>query len=150
MISSITLQSNASVQMEFRSPLVHARKPGLLPYRWVSVMGSENPDFWRCELCRHGPACGMHRTGNCWFAHSLAELLPPRERDREYVGVWRDGVDRYFGQHMNNWIVSNSTTIVLLSRRDQYGLVPWHGSTKRWICVYTRSWGGTLACGRTS
>ena len=63
-------------------------------------MGSA-ADLWRCELCRHGPACGMHRTGDCGYAHSLAELLPPRERDREYVGVWRNGVDRYFGQHMN-------------------------------------------------
>ena len=63
-------------------------------------MGSTG-DLWRCELCRHGPACGRHRTGVCGYAHSLAELLPPRERDREYLGVWRNGVDRYFGQHMN-------------------------------------------------
>ena len=63
-------------------------------------MGSTG-DLWRCELCRHGAVCGMHRTGACGYGHSLAELLPPRERDREYLGVWRNGVDRYFGQHMN-------------------------------------------------
>ena len=58
-------------------------------------------DQWRCELCCHGTACGMHRTGACGYGHSLAELLPPRERDREYLGACRNAVDRYFGQHMN-------------------------------------------------
>ena len=58
-------------------------------------MGSTG-ELWRCELCRHGPACGMHRTGDCGYAHSLAELLPPRERDREYLRVCRGCSRRVF------------------------------------------------------
>ena len=59
-----------------------------------------NGDFWRIELCRHGPRCRMNMRGACGFAHRLSELLPPREVFQEYVGVWNNGVDRFYGQDM--------------------------------------------------
>lgn len=43
----------------------------------------------------------MNRRGDCRFAHRLSDLLPPRECRQEYVGVWRDGVDRWYGQDMS-------------------------------------------------
>lgn len=63
-------------------------------------MATPNPDLWRCELCRHGPTCGMRKEGTCGYAHSLAEVLPPLETQQSYKGVWRDGVDRFYGQSM--------------------------------------------------
>ena len=42
----------------------------------------------------------MWRRGTCGFAHSLGELLPPREVERLYPGVWKDGEDRWYGQHV--------------------------------------------------
>ena len=57
-------------------------------------------DLWRVTLCIHGPGCGMHARGDCGYAHSLQELLPPREIETLYPGVWVDGVDRFFGQQM--------------------------------------------------
>ena len=61
-----------------------------------------NPDFERIQLCSHGVACPYWAAGTCGFAHSLAELLPPREVDREYRGVWTDGVDRWYGQEQSH------------------------------------------------
>ena len=42
----------------------------------------------------------MRRARTCGYAHELGELLPPREHSREYVGVSRDGVDRWYGHAM--------------------------------------------------
>ena len=42
----------------------------------------------------------MGKAGVCGYAHALADLLPPRERSREYSGMWRDGVDRWYGQQV--------------------------------------------------
>ena len=42
----------------------------------------------------------MGTAGLCGYAHALADLLPPRERSREYSGMWRDGVDRWYGQQV--------------------------------------------------
>ena len=42
----------------------------------------------------------MNMRGACGFAHRLSELLPPREVFQEYVGVWNNGVDRFYGQDM--------------------------------------------------
>ena len=41
---------------------------------------------------------GMART--CGYAHELSDLLPPREVSRQYPGVRRGGVDRWYGQTM--------------------------------------------------
>ena len=60
-----------------------------------------NDDLWRIELCPRGPACRMNRRGECSFAHRLSDLLPPRECRQEYVGVWRDVVDTWYGQDMS-------------------------------------------------
>ena len=43
----------------------------------------------------------MNAQGVCGFAHSLKELRPPDERDATYRGVWKDGVDRWYGQCMS-------------------------------------------------
>ena len=44
----------------------------------------------------------MNRRGECSFAHRLSDLLPPREVSQEYLGVWTDCVDRFYGQHMSD------------------------------------------------
>ena len=61
---------------------------------------SPTSDLRRCELCVHGTACRMHNQLRCGYAHSLAETLPPRELEREYRGVWTNGVDIWYGQSM--------------------------------------------------
>ena len=60
----------------------------------------QNPDLWRCTLCKHGMDCRMHQEGVCGFAHSLGELRPPDERICLYKQFWTDGVDRWYGQCM--------------------------------------------------
>ena len=45
----------------------------------------------------------MHRRGTCGYAHSLQELMPPNETLALYNGMWSDGVDRFFGQHMPDY-----------------------------------------------
>ena len=52
---------------------------------------------YRCKLCRYYPKC-KHPV--CRYAHQLDVLLPPDERVEEYPGVWRDGVDRWYGQRV--------------------------------------------------
>ena len=42
----------------------------------------------------------MNMRGACGFAHRLSDLLPPREVFQEYLGVWNNGVDRFYGQDM--------------------------------------------------
>ena len=59
-----------------------------------------NPDFLKIELCRHGWTCRHRQAGDCSYAHVLHELRPPNESCRPYPGVWRDGVDRFYGQRM--------------------------------------------------
>ena len=63
---------------------------------------SERRDLWRSALCDHGPRCRLRRRGICGFAHGLQELRPPDEQYRLYNGVWRDGADRWYGQHMSS------------------------------------------------
>ena len=42
----------------------------------------------------------MNMRGARGFAHRLSDLLPPREVFQEYLGVWNNGVDRWYGQDM--------------------------------------------------
>ena len=65
-----------------------------------------NYDLWHCMLCKHGPMCRRHKEHTCEFAHSLSELRPPYERYRKYNGVWKDGVDKWFGQEMAQYDVN--------------------------------------------
>ena len=58
----------------------------------------QNPDLFRCELCRHGPRCKQYRQGICGYAHALDELLPPNETRKPYTRLWRNGVHRWYGQ----------------------------------------------------
>ena len=57
--------------------------------------------LWHVQLCLHGPRCIRHERGRCGFAHGLDELMAPDERDAEFLGYWRDGVDRWYGQEMH-------------------------------------------------
>ena len=61
---------------------------------------SFNPDLLCVELCRHGITCKRRKAGSCGYAHALQELRPPDESRRGYGGVWKDGVDRFYGQRM--------------------------------------------------
>ena len=61
---------------------------------------SFNPDLLCVELCRHGITCKRRKAGSCGYAHALQELRPPNESRRGYGGVWKDGVDRFYGQRM--------------------------------------------------
>ena len=61
-----------------------------------------NEDLERIVLCKHGTACPYRSRDACGFAHALAELLPPREVVYSYKGVWSDGVDRWYGQHLTS------------------------------------------------
>ena len=72
----------------------------------LGMSGKGNPDFWHCMLCKHGPTCRRHQEHTCEFAHSLNELRPPYERYRKYNGVWKDGVDKWFGQEMAQYDVN--------------------------------------------
>ena len=72
----------------------------------LGMSGKGNPDFWHCMLCKHGPTCRRHKEHTCEFAHSLSELRPPYERYRTYNGVWKDGVDKWFGQAMARYDVN--------------------------------------------
>ena len=47
----------------------------------------------------------MNAEGLCWFAHALKELQPPSENQRQYDDVWRDGVHRWYGQHMPKEVI---------------------------------------------
>ncbi len=60
----------------------------------------DNPDAWRVALCRHGLECKYLQAQQCSFAHSLRELRPPFEDHILYDQVWRDGVDRWYGQDL--------------------------------------------------
>ena len=55
-------------------------------------------NLYRVRLCHHAKKC-VHP--NCGFAHSLAELRAPNETNRVYPEVWEKGVDRWFGQSLN-------------------------------------------------
>ena len=57
-----------------------------------------NPDLQRCTLCRHGSSCKRAKEGQCGFAHALSETAAPAEHRREYKGMWKDAVDRWYGQ----------------------------------------------------
>ena len=70
------------------------------------MSGKGNPDFWHCMLCKHGPTCRRLKERTCEFAHSLGELRPPYERNWTYDGVWKDGVDKWFGQAMAQYDVN--------------------------------------------
>ena len=64
-----------------------------------------NPHLSRCELCCHGPDCGILSTGDCGYSHKLEELMPPNEADSAYIDVWKDSVHRWYGQCMQQWVV---------------------------------------------
>ena len=68
------------------------------------MVRSEGPpnvwNVWRITLCDHMGACAMQLDGTCRYAHSLKDLRPPYEIDQLYDCIWRDGVDRFYGQHM--------------------------------------------------
>ena len=48
----------------------------------------------------------MRKEGTCEFAHTLMELKPPHEKWWVYKGVWKDGVDRWYGQKMAEYDVN--------------------------------------------
>ena len=65
-------------------------------------MGSSDGSFTsydlRCvRLCRHGPDCQYE---GCNFAHALWQLRSPNEVQFFYPGAWKQGIDRWFGQTM--------------------------------------------------
>ena len=63
---------------------------------------NRNRDLYRVELCYHCMDCTYNKCGVCSYAHQLSELMPPNESVRVYEGVWKDGVDRFFGQVMSD------------------------------------------------
>ena len=54
------------------------------------------------QLCEHGVDCPRWRRGACPFAHGLQELRAPDESRGRMPGLWRGGVDRWFGQCMSS------------------------------------------------
>jgi len=70
---------------------------------------------WRTTLCPYGSKCVSL---GCPRAHSLAELLPPDEAAERLDAVWKEGVDRWFGQ-----ILSQRQIELLMS---YYQVTPTH------------------------
>ena len=71
----------------------------LVPF---SVMASSDGSFTiydmrRTRLCRHGSSC---QHDNCSFAHALCDLRSPNEVQLFYPVAWEKGIDRWFGQNM--------------------------------------------------
>ena len=70
----------------------------------MSRNGKPGEDLqYRCMLCKHGPEC--IRGDRCRYAHALDECLPPDERERTLIPVWKDGVSKWYGQPMPQWML---------------------------------------------
>ena len=60
---------------------------------------SGNLDLENFDLCAHIHQCARNEKCTCFLAHSFVRLLQPKEVCREYIGIWRDRVDRWGGLH---------------------------------------------------
>ena len=55
--------------------------------------------LWRIRLCPYGSQCS---DWHCAHAHELSELRPPMEAFGRHDQVWREGVDRWYGQALSD------------------------------------------------
>ena len=95
-----------------------------------------NRDLHRVELCKHGMNCSYNQQGVCAYAHHLYELMPPNESVRAYEGVWKDGVDRFFGQAMSDEQIRRIKTYY--ERTEKYDRPMWSHALC-WFCSNTGS-----------
>jgi len=67
---------------------------------FLPVMPSVDGRYtWRTKLCGYGKKCQID---GCQRAHRLSELLPPDEGSERLDSVWRNGVDRWYGQALSH------------------------------------------------
>ena len=89
----------------------------------------------------------MGTIGFSGYAHALADLLLPRERSREYIGAWRDGVGRWYSQQVEEQQFAESCGITAetLCGIGEDGVSPWPVFTSAAICYSAHASGGPSA-----